>query len=196
MATHSCILAWRIPWTEEPGGLQSAGSQRVKHDWVANTQRLVRVQKHWKPHIQGASPDQGVDQTVGFLFLSLISVHGITWITRVNKWFPKLQWHVSYPLEWCRGGGQKQWGQPQPNLFVWITWPGNSKQMDRASTLGLLHQARQLYLPVQTLEGSGQSYVESSARTWEFLLIKDTYVWNLNYDTNEFIYKTETDSRR
>ena len=39
MATHSSILAWRIPWTEEPGGLQSTGSQRVGHDWsdVAHT---------------------------------------------------------------------------------------------------------------------------------------------------------------
>ena len=33
MATHSSILAWRIPWTEEPGRLQSTGSQRVRHDW-------------------------------------------------------------------------------------------------------------------------------------------------------------------
>ena len=32
MATHSSILAWRIPWTEEPGGLQSMGSPRVRHD--------------------------------------------------------------------------------------------------------------------------------------------------------------------
>ena len=32
MATHSSILAWRIPWTEEPGGLQSTGSQRVGYD--------------------------------------------------------------------------------------------------------------------------------------------------------------------
>ena len=31
-ATHSSILAWRVPWTEEPGGLQSTGSQRVGHD--------------------------------------------------------------------------------------------------------------------------------------------------------------------
>ena len=31
MGTHSNILAWRIPWTEEPGGLQSMGSQRVRH---------------------------------------------------------------------------------------------------------------------------------------------------------------------
>ena len=33
MATHFSILAWRIPWTEEPGELQSIGSQRVGHDW-------------------------------------------------------------------------------------------------------------------------------------------------------------------
>ena len=32
MATHPSILAWRIPWTEEPGGLQSKGSQRVGHN--------------------------------------------------------------------------------------------------------------------------------------------------------------------
>ena len=32
MATHSSILAWEIPWTEEPGGLHSMGSQRVGHD--------------------------------------------------------------------------------------------------------------------------------------------------------------------
>ena len=32
MATHSSTLAWKIPWTEEPGGLQSTGLQRVRHD--------------------------------------------------------------------------------------------------------------------------------------------------------------------
>ena len=36
MATHSSILVWRIPWTEEPGGLQSVGLQRVGHNWVTN----------------------------------------------------------------------------------------------------------------------------------------------------------------
>ena len=36
MATHSSILAWRIPWTEEPGGLQSMRLQRDRHDWVTN----------------------------------------------------------------------------------------------------------------------------------------------------------------
>ena len=42
MATHFSILAWRIPWTEEPGGLQSLGLQRVRHNWsdLACTHRL------------------------------------------------------------------------------------------------------------------------------------------------------------
>ena len=42
MATHSSILAWEIPWTEEPGGLQSVGSQRVRHD-RATEQQQIRV---------------------------------------------------------------------------------------------------------------------------------------------------------
>ena len=37
MATHSSVPAWKIPWTEESGGLQLTGSQRVRHDWVTNT---------------------------------------------------------------------------------------------------------------------------------------------------------------
>ena len=43
MATHSSILAWEIPWTEEPGGLQSMGSQRVGHDSMTNTHWAVRL---------------------------------------------------------------------------------------------------------------------------------------------------------
>ena len=42
MATHSSILAWRIPGTEEPGGLQSMGSQRVGHDWAAISHSLTK----------------------------------------------------------------------------------------------------------------------------------------------------------
>ena len=37
MATHSSILAWKVPWMEEPSGLHPMGSQRVGHDWAANT---------------------------------------------------------------------------------------------------------------------------------------------------------------
>ena len=44
MATHSSILAWKIPWTEDPGELQSMGSQRVRHDRVAEP-ALVKQEK-------------------------------------------------------------------------------------------------------------------------------------------------------
>ena len=41
MATHSSILAWRIPWREEPGGLQSMESQRVGHDLATKQQQMT-----------------------------------------------------------------------------------------------------------------------------------------------------------
>ena len=44
MATHSSILAWRIPQIEESGGLQSMESHRVRHDWATNTCKLVLFQ--------------------------------------------------------------------------------------------------------------------------------------------------------
>ena len=41
MSTHSSILAWRISWTDEPGGLQAMGSQRVRHNWVINSMTCI-----------------------------------------------------------------------------------------------------------------------------------------------------------
>ena len=46
MATHSSTLAWRIPWTEEPGRLQSMGSLRVGHDWATSLSLFTFM--HWK----------------------------------------------------------------------------------------------------------------------------------------------------
>ena len=46
MATHSSILAWRISWIEEPGGLQSMGSQRVRQYWVTNTHAITHRHTH------------------------------------------------------------------------------------------------------------------------------------------------------
>ena len=45
MATHSSILAWKIPWTEKPGGLKSMGLQRVGHDRVTNTNTQLVTSK-------------------------------------------------------------------------------------------------------------------------------------------------------
>ena len=46
MATHSSTLAWKIPWMEEPGGLQSMGSQRVRQDWA--TSLSLSIFMHWR----------------------------------------------------------------------------------------------------------------------------------------------------
>ena len=46
MATHSSILAWELPWTEEPGGLQSIGLQRVRHYWVTEHTHTSRHESH------------------------------------------------------------------------------------------------------------------------------------------------------
>ena len=47
MATHSSNLAWRIPWTELPGGLQYMGSQRVGHHWATNTFTFIIIWLGW-----------------------------------------------------------------------------------------------------------------------------------------------------
>ena len=46
MAPHSSTLAWKIPWTEEPGGLQSTGSWRVRHDWATSLSLFTFT--HWR----------------------------------------------------------------------------------------------------------------------------------------------------
>ena len=50
MASHSSILGWKIPWTEEPGGIQSMGLQRVKHNLTTEQQKqlsLSRFKRYW-----------------------------------------------------------------------------------------------------------------------------------------------------
>ena len=65
MATHSSVLAWRIPWMEEPGRLQSMGSLRVEHDW-ANSLSLftfMHWRRKWQPtpvFLPGESQGQGI----------------------------------------------------------------------------------------------------------------------------------------
>ena len=51
MAPHSSTLAWKIPWTEEPGGLQSMGSRRVRHDWETSLSlfTFMHWRRQWQP---------------------------------------------------------------------------------------------------------------------------------------------------
>ena len=64
MAPHSSALAWKIPWTEEPGGLQSMGSLRVGHDWATSLSlfTFMHWRRKWQPSpvfLPGESQGQG-----------------------------------------------------------------------------------------------------------------------------------------
>ena len=61
MATHSRIPAWRTPWTEEPGGLQSMGSQRVRHDRATKhiAQDRTKENQGCKGRIPAMVPEEG-----------------------------------------------------------------------------------------------------------------------------------------
>ena len=56
MATHSSILAWRIPWMEELGGLQSTGLQRVRHEHTHPLQSSCLEESHGQRNLAGCSP--------------------------------------------------------------------------------------------------------------------------------------------
>ena len=65
IAIHSSILAWGIPWTEEPGGLQSMGSQTTRHNWATNN-FTPKGLRHLNTHVHSSiiSPKDGSNPTV------------------------------------------------------------------------------------------------------------------------------------
>ena len=75
IATHSSILAWRIPWTEEPSGLQSMGWQRIRHNWELNTYNVIWIRNRILRH---------TNICLAFVKLSLTSK------TEELKYFPKV----------------------------------------------------------------------------------------------------------
>ena len=88
MATHSWILSWRIPWTEEPGRLQSRGSQRVGQDWATNTFTSL------SSSLEQRSLTGGVEGNVG-LDLYLVWWLEMCLLKPSLKWMPWLSKHKS-----------------------------------------------------------------------------------------------------
>ena len=99
MVTYSNILAWRIPWTEGPGGLQSMGSQRVGHDWVAKYSAASVVPNF----LVILTINRGNDIALR-IFLSLldfqdnqdstITVEGSPYWNNDNSWQPSISCHL------------------------------------------------------------------------------------------------------
>ena len=97
MTTHSSILAWKIQWTEEPGGLQSTGSPRVWYDWVIKSQ----LPKYKIQITQNPIPREN------HRFVSLGSIS-------LSIPLSPSQWPKFLPLSLI-----SRWGQSSPSLF-WV----------------------------------------------------------------------------
>ena len=130
MATHSSILAWKIPWTEEPGRLQSMGSQTVGHDWVTSfhftSLRTFTICAEtpilWPPHVEswliGKDPDAGRDWGQEEKETTEVEMAG---------WHHRLNGHES---EWTPGVGDGQgglaccdsWGHKESGTTERLNW--------------------------------------------------------------------------
>jgi len=126
MATHSSTLAWKIPWTKEPGGLQSMGSRRVGHDWATSLSlfTFMHWRRKWQPtpvFLPGES--QGWESLVGCHLWGHTesdttealssSSNSISWTSVLETrrfHFPGKQYIVLvYPHEYSWDGGAKKW---------------------------------------------------------------------------------------
>ena len=131
MAPHSSILAWKIPWTEEPGGLQSRGWHRVRHDWSSwACTHLLDIQ------IWGRIPDLLNQETVGWDPENLCFNKHSGWICdswgcRVgHDWATELNWMNQTQSIWealCRPYKKwwrvkLKWWQCQGGGWAWGDW--------------------------------------------------------------------------
>ena len=99
MATHSYILAWRTPWTEEPSRLQNMWSQRVRHNWSDLA---------WTHHITSRTSDESVSPVLAGGFFTTEPpgkprVHGSYNMNRSFKIFTKSGDNDIYSNKWVRG---------------------------------------------------------------------------------------------
>ena len=118
MATHSSILAWRILWTEEPGGLQSMGSKRVIHDWSNLAHKALSI----GPIVSGGARNQGL-RAGSELCPSHWSLELYTWPLNLEMWLVltemrgKSKMHISSWLS-----VKKEWKYNMSLLIFYIIY--------------------------------------------------------------------------
>ena len=119
MATHSSILAWRILWTEKPGGLRSLGSQRVGDNWATNTHPHVTEKKCCTFTHAYSILDTvlGIEEKRWNIFTALRSQDG-RWRQK-SKGTVISQW-ISTVMETCNDVSRVQNQDQQPSL--WEEW--------------------------------------------------------------------------
>ena len=130
-ATHSSILAWRLPWAEEPAELQSMGSQRVGHDWVTYTHKDL-VKGNWVTYTELSIQETleiehetliAFDHCVvfqecfyflqyqSFFIFSTFSNFFISWLFRMNRKKPNFS-YSAISFHWYRQGDKL-------NRYLW-----------------------------------------------------------------------------
>ena len=97
MVSHSSVLAWRIPWTEEPDGLQSMGSQRVRHDWKNLACTHIQYSMVWiQPNFLFDSITTRHLKRVlsSFHFINSLAINILTQssLASAGNWFQHLLW--------------------------------------------------------------------------------------------------------
>ena len=89
MAPHSSPLAWKIPWMEEPGGLQSMGSLRVRYDWATSLSlfTFMHWRKKWQPTpVFSPGESQGWGSLVGCHYGVAQSRTWLKWLSSSRLW--------------------------------------------------------------------------------------------------------------
>ena len=103
MAPHSSTLAWQIPWMEKPGGLQSMGSLRVRHDWVTSISlfTFMHWRRKWQPtpvFLPGVSQGRGSQGA---------AIYGVTqsrtWLKRLNSNSNRYLSRILFLFWWSNG---------------------------------------------------------------------------------------------
>ena len=164
MATHSSILAWRIPWTEKPGGLQSIGSQKVGHDWATNI-----INNHHMTWLNECSMSSLQVRTQGG-WMTCDSCIG----SRQPRDVSSLGLHSRWLLSWCFQHGRSlrdhSFSAPSTRVFDWGSerkfllikfvsmWPSVKIQMYNLLRWQTLNSSKRFCVLSVTLNGRAQNW--------------------------------------
>ena len=112
MAPHSSTLAWKIPWMEEPGRLQSMGSLRVGYDWATSLSLFTFI--HWRSKWQptpvffpGESQGQGEPGGLPSMWSHRV---GQDWSDLAAVWYYAIDWLCDLSLNWSFISFEGRWG--------------------------------------------------------------------------------------
>ena len=141
MAPHSSTLAWKIPWMEGPGGLQSMGSWRVRHDWAISLSlfTFMHWRRKWQPtpvFLPGNPRDGGAWwAAVSGVAQSRTRLKWLSIASLLEKQTEEAVWPQKQRLKWC-SRKECQWHQkeeekrdPRPrNRLTPAFWPSVLRQ--------------------------------------------------------------------